>query len=201
MFYAIYMIVIVVLLVLVVLEQKRWKCICPGCNGTGLCADEGCLCPHSCCGDCERERVPWEFVPINFDNGRYRDIAPNGPLIGMGWIYGSFWRRLLLGSWLSSPIRKQREQRMKTLLNLQRLGRHSDIARWHAQVIETPSKVTKVKACGMGAVSTKERITRDALVSVVGAWWDEHRFAPTPVDRPGIHNLITRLYALVNNDE
>jgi hypothetical protein len=78
----------------------RWRVVCPTCKGTGLCQKEGSLHPHSCCGGCGRKRVPWSSVPPDFDgksHAIHRRIFPEGPLIGVGWVEGSFWQGLQQG--------------------------------------------------------------------------------------------------------
>jgi hypothetical protein len=78
----------------------RWRTTCPICKGTGICQEAGSKHPHSCCGDCERKRVPWSSVPDNFDgknNEFYKRISPDGVLIGVGWVWGSFWQGLRRG--------------------------------------------------------------------------------------------------------
>lgn len=82
------------------LSLGRWKIICPCCKGTGICQDPGSVFPHSCCGDCERKYVPWSTVPSNFDgenHDAFMKISPDGALIGVGWVYGSFWQGLRQG--------------------------------------------------------------------------------------------------------
>jgi hypothetical protein len=115
MMYVLYATLVLWPILLVLLGQKRWKCICPKCNGTGICADATSIHPHSCCGDCKRERVPWAFVSNNFDGGKYRDISPEGPLIGVGWVRGSFWQLLRLGRWQGSAVRANRVTRLYAL--------------------------------------------------------------------------------------
>jgi hypothetical protein len=78
----------------------QWRVICPVCKGTGICQSPGCRWPHSCCGDCKRKRVPWSSVPADFDgknHNEYQRISPDGVLIGVGWVWGSFWQGLQRG--------------------------------------------------------------------------------------------------------
>jgi len=90
----------------------RWRCVCPGCDGTGFCNGKGSTFPHSCCGDCSREWTTWELVPDDF-NGKRQDRA-HRPIIGSGWVLGSFWTMLRLGWWRTSPVRRQRAAKLAT---------------------------------------------------------------------------------------
>jgi hypothetical protein len=66
--------------------------------------------PHSCCGDCGRVCVSWNAVPANFNGCASREdqTSVSGPLIGIGWVRGSFWEMLRFGWWYTSRIRKDR---------------------------------------------------------------------------------------------
>lgn len=115
----------------------RWKCVCPGCNGTGLCVQSNALHSHSCDGDCSRVEVPWDLVPDDFDGSAHRLFKT--ATIGVGWIYGSFWMMLRFGWWPISKAKRTRELRFQTYENLLRFGSPTDLLNWRKQIIEPMS--------------------------------------------------------------
>ncbi len=72
-----------------------WAVPCEDCNGTGICATlqngQPPSRPHSCCGDCERKKVPVAEVPPGFADALNRKYGYC--IIGDGVMYHRPWSR------------------------------------------------------------------------------------------------------------